>query len=443
MQKIFGLEQYVHTTMEEYCLQLPPGDQTILREYYVPVCEIYRRKKETMYGLARSEDDVLEESVREKCAGMPEKRIRKIFNILDKGCKFIEPKTMQFITGDKPSFVHGSNCHYTKEFLLNRISKVPFSSLGKGESSTEYDPISASKVISAVDINALEEMKIIELVPGKIHDNKIIHATVIDDGFVMTAYHTIVEDNFHQCAKLCIYNITPDLLHCLKRDTKIAIVNPYYKKGVKDGLYYIRQESPDEVIVMLHKPTVNCKNKKTESKSCEDHKAEGNEFFNSEMYKEAINSYTEAIRHNKLNPIYWSNRAQCYIKLKQFEKSLSDAEQATQLDNKSAKSKYRLAMSWSGLGDHEESCKIIESIEDMTPKLTAVLAKERILLGNTRGEFDFEEMASKAKKCEEIQIGEFVGPISIESSSKHRIFTSYILHNYNLIFHFHTLGLEC
>ena len=161
------------------------------------------------------------------------------------------------------------------------------------------------------------------------------------------------------------------------------------------------------------------KNEKTESKSCEDHKTEGNKLFKSEKYKKAINSYSEAIRHNDNNPIYWSNRAQCYIKLKQFERALSDAERATVLDNKSDKFKYRLAMAWSGLGDHEESCKILESIKDMTSELTAALVKERILFGNTRGEFDFEEMARKAKNCEEIEIGEFVGSISIENSSKH------------------------
>ena len=438
---MFDLAQHVNAIMEEYCMQLQPGDQSILREYFVPVSEIYKKKKETIYGLSRSDDEVLEESVREKCVGMPEKQIQKIFKILDKAFKFIVPKTIQFMTGEKPSCVHGSDCHYTREFLLNKISKVPPSSLGKKENiehmippsslgegaetsslhfqHTLYDPISASKVITAVDLNALEEMKIIDLLPGKVHNNKVIYATVIDNGFLMTAYHTIVEDNFGQCAKLCIYNITPILLSSLKKDTKIAITNPYYKKGGKDLLCFIRQESPDEVIVMQDKPNMNCENERTESKSCEDHKAQGNEFFKSEKYKEAINSYTEAIRHNKINPIYWSNRAQCYIKLKQFERALSDAEQATLLDNKSDKFKYRLAMAWSGLGDHEESCKILESIKDMTSELTAALVKERILFGITRGEFDFEEMARKAKKCEEIEIGEFVGSISIESSSKH------------------------
>ena len=194
-------------------------------------------------------------------------------------------KSMQFITRHRPSFVCGSDCHYTREFLLYRISQVPSSSFGEGEElkqCTLYDPISASRVRTAVNLNALEEMKIIELLPGGIHNNKVIYATVIDNGFSMTAYHTVVEDNYGQCAKLCIYNTTPILLDFLKKDTKIAIVNPYYKKGGNDHLYFIRQESPDEVIVMLDKPTVNCKNEKTESKSCDDYKAEGNGYFKSE-----------------------------------------------------------------------------------------------------------------------------------------------------------------
>ena len=421
---MFDLEQQVNAIMEEYCEQLPPENESILRKYFLPVREIYQRKKEVIYSLSRSEDELLEESVREKCAGMPEKRIRKIFKILDNGFKFMESKMMELMTGVKSLFVHGSNCHYTREFLLYRASQVPPPPLGEGgetspfQQTTLNDPISASKVITAVDLNALEEMKIIELLPGKIHNNKVIYATVIDNGFSMTAYHTVVEDNYGQCAKLCIYNTTLILLNSLKKDTKIAITNPYYKRGGKDGLCFIRQESPDEVIV-IDETTVNCKNEKTETKSCEDHKREGNELFKSGNYKKAINSYTEAIRHNDNNPIYWSNRAQCYIKLKQFERALSDAEQATLLDNKSDKFKYRLAMAWSGLGDHEESCKILESIKDMTSELTAALVKEQILFGNTRGEFDFEEMARKAKNCEEIEIGEFVGSISIESSSKH------------------------
>ena len=183
-------EQQVNAIMEEYCLQLPPGDQPILRKYFVPVSEIYKRKKETMYGLSRSVDAVLEESVREKCAGMPEKRIRKIFKILNNGFKFIEPKMMPLMTEIKPSFVHGSNCHYTREFLLDRISQVPTSLFGEGEKIlfqqkfTQYDPISASKVITAVDLNAFEKMKIIDLLPGKVHNNKLIYATVIDNGFL-------------------------------------------------------------------------------------------------------------------------------------------------------------------------------------------------------------------------------------------------------------------
>ena len=35
----------ININMEKYCRQLPPEDQAILREYFVPVSEIYKSKK--------------------------------------------------------------------------------------------------------------------------------------------------------------------------------------------------------------------------------------------------------------------------------------------------------------------------------------------------------------------------------------------------------------
>ena len=418
--------------MEEYCRQLPPGDQTILREYFVPVSEIYKSKKGTLSGLSMSDDQLLEQSVREKCVGMTEKRIKKIYRILDKGFKFIEPRAYEILTGHKPLssrtgiHVDETKYHYTKEFLLERISQVPDSALGKvdenysflGSKQTTFDPLSAGKVISIIDFYSLQKMKIIELIPGKFHTNKVVFAALIDNGFVMTAYHTIIEDSYGQCAKLCIYNITSNLLQSMKKGAKIAIANPYYKKGDADSLYYIRVESPDEVLVITQEPSCN-KDNLNLTKTPDDHKTEGNKYFKDNKYKEAIQCYTRAVNGNKSNPIYYSNRAICYTKLGQFEEALLDAERAAQLDANSSKFQYRIAMAWSGLGDHEKSCEILDKIPNKTSEYTAALEKEKLLLGNTRGEFDFEEIAKKAKQGEEIEIGVFVGPISIETSPKH------------------------
>ena len=430
--KLRGISEYLDSTldipefpdyMEEYCLHLPKEDVYILRKYWFPVSELCKERKKTLSGLSLNEDELLEESVRVMCIDFPEKRILKVCRILKKAHRFIDPIAFERTNGYKPGssqsdiLIHGSTCHYTKEFLLNRISLRPQNSLGRvndticnANQTTEYDPLSASKVISTFDLGCLEQMKIIDLIPCKVHNNKVIFATLIDNGFKMSAYHTVIEDNYKQCAKICIYNITSIMFSTLKKGVKIAIVNPYFKLG-DDGYHFIRQESPEEIVVVSEP--------ETQEKSSENHKIEGNKFFNIQNFEKAIQCYSRAINVERSNPIYWSNRAQCYIKLGYFERALSDAETAVRLETNNPKYNYRMAMAWSGLGDHEKSCQILDNIGAENPEVESSRQKELVLLGNTKGEFDFEELARKANRCEELEIGEYIGPISIGISPTH------------------------
>jgi tetratricopeptide (TPR) repeat protein len=50
-------------------------------------------------------------------------------------------------------------------------------------------------------------------------------------------------------------------------------------------------------------------------------KNEGNEFFKSEHWGDAIRCYSEAIKRNPGNAVYYSNRAVTYIKAKQINKT--------------------------------------------------------------------------------------------------------------------------
>ena len=101
-----------------------------------------------------------------------------------------------------------------------------------------------------------------------------------------------------------------------------------------------------------------------------------------------------------------------------FEDALQDAEAAVELDPNTHKYLHRLAMAWSGLGDHEKSVEILESIQENSD-CSAALCKERKLLDNTRGKFDFDELAQKARSGEKLEIADFIGPIRIGKSSKH------------------------
>ena len=417
--------------VEDYIRQLPEDDENIMREYYIPITKTVKEMRATLLGASKTEDQVLEEAVRERCGDVPKKRIKKIINILNKAQVYIQPRMFEMTTGMKSGrlqdgiCVPGSNCHYTKEFLMERITfftKVNQISDGKGCITINpfnfhtHDYLSATKVISPINLSNYKQMKIIEMVPGVVNTNRVIYCTLIVDGHVMGSFHTVVEDDFGQCAKLSICNTSPEFQSSLKKGANIAIANPYYKLGTTDECYFIRMDSPGNIIPIEKNSSLN--------RSSEYHKIEGNKHFEADEYFKAVSCYTNAIAKDSSNPVYLSNRALCYLKLDSFEDALQDAEAAVELDPNTHKYLYRLAMAWSGLGDHEKSVEILESIQENSD-CSAVLCKERKLLDNTRGKFDFDELAQKAKSGEKLEIADYIGPIIIDKSKHgHGVFAT-------------------
>ena len=410
--------------IEDYASQLPNDDQTIVREYYIPIRKTVKVIRATLSGASKSNVQVLEEAVREKCVNVPEKRIKKIINILDKALNYCEPRIYELETGRKSGrlqsgiCVPGSNCHYTKEYLIGKTKTKPrITDSCRGFKFHTYDHLSATKVISPIDLSTYTQMKIIEMVPGVINTNRVIYCTLIVDGYLIGSFHTVVEDDFGQCAKLSMCNTSPEFQSSLKKGANIAIANPYYKLGTLDECYFIRIDSPEDIIPI---------EKNSNLTKSEDHKIEGNKHFKAGEYTKAVSCYTNAIAKDSSNPVYLSNRALCYLKLDSFEDALQDAEAAVELDPNTHKYLYRLAMAWSGLGDHEKSVEILESIQlQENSDYSAALCKERKLLGNTRGKFDFDELAQKARSGEKLEIADFIGPIIIDKSKHgHGVFAT-------------------
>ncbi|KAI6652893.1 hypothetical protein LOD99_4279 [Oopsacas minuta] len=432
------IREEFHSMMEEYISHLPKGDEALLREHYLPVTKIYMRMRDTLSGIGKTDDQVLEDAVRELCVGQSERKIQKVFSILNKVFKHIEPRFFKMMTGRESSklrsdvCIPGSNCHYRKEFLINRNEELaPKPVLDQAQdnqksititilSGTTYDHLSATKVIEPIKLCDLEPIKIIELAPGIVYSNKVIFCTQITNGYMMTSYHTVVEDDFGQCAKLCIYNITPEMRGSLKQGVKMAIANPYYKIGQADEFYIIRVESPEEIIILDMPQDSN------EANSGEFHKIEGNKYLQDGDLDKAIVCYTRAINTgDEFVSLYLINRSLCHLKNGSFEYSLRDAEAAIEIDPNNSKYRYRLAMAWSGLGDHEKSLDILNDIE-VNPNRIAAIAKEQKLLDNSKGKIDFEEISGKASSGEEIEIADFIGPIKIGTSHKngHGIFST-------------------
>jgi tetratricopeptide (TPR) repeat protein len=63
----------------------------------------------------------------------------------------------------------------------------------------------------------------------------------------------------------------------------------------------------------------------------EQHKQKGNECFDRQNFEEALYHYTEAIKLDPNNHIYYSNRSSCYYHLKNYECALKDAYKSFEL----------------------------------------------------------------------------------------------------------------
>ncbi|KAK9060432.1 hypothetical protein SSX86_021136 [Deinandra increscens subsp. villosa] len=96
-------------------------------------------------------------------------------------------------------------------------------------------------------------------------------------------------------------------------------------------------------------------------------RARGNDLFKSERLTEACSAYGEGLRLDPLNPVLFCNRAACWFKLGQFEKSLDDCNQALAIHPNYTKALLRRAATFSKLDRWEESVKDYEILRRELP----------------------------------------------------------------------------
>ncbi|VVA96809.1 unnamed protein product [Arabis nemorensis] len=81
------------------------------------------------------------------------------------------------------------------------------------------------------------------------------------------------------------------------------------------------------------------------AKQAERLKEDGNTYFKKERFGAAIDAYTEAITLSPKVPVYWTNRALCHMKRKDWTRVEEDCRKAIQLDHNSVKAHYMLGLS--------------------------------------------------------------------------------------------------
>ncbi|KAL0917687.1 hypothetical protein M5K25_012767 [Dendrobium thyrsiflorum] len=96
------------------------------------------------------------------------------------------------------------------------------------------------------------------------------------------------------------------------------------------------------------------------AKQAEISRHNGNVAFKKERLGAAIDAYTEAITLCPDVAVYWSNRALCYFKRKDWERVEQDCRKVIELDGSSVKARYMLGLALSEREDFAGGIKELE-----------------------------------------------------------------------------------
>ncbi|KAJ1918956.1 TOM (translocase of outer membrane) complex component [Mycoemilia scoparia] len=83
-------------------------------------------------------------------------------------------------------------------------------------------------------------------------------------------------------------------------------------------------------------------------------KSRGNKFYQAKRHEKAIELYTKALLFQE-DPVFYSNRAACYVALEEYEKTIQDCDSALKLNNKYLKALLRRAQAYENLGQFQGS----------------------------------------------------------------------------------------
>lgn len=96
-----------------------------------------------------------------------------------------------------------------------------------------------------------------------------------------------------------------------------------------------------------------------------DYKDKGNRLYNLRKYNDAISCYTKAIAKNPTISTFYTNRALCYIKLKQWEMTCNDCKRAQEIESSSVKSHFFYGQALLEMALYDESIAALIRAHDL------------------------------------------------------------------------------
>ncbi|XP_076601240.1 mitochondrial import receptor subunit TOM34 [Chaetodon auriga] len=102
-------------------------------------------------------------------------------------------------------------------------------------------------------------------------------------------------------------------------------------------------------------------------------KEEGNALVKKGEHKKAIEKYSQSLKHNPAEVATYTNRALCYLSVKQYTDAVRDCDEALMIDSSNVKALYRRAQAHKELKDVQACVDDLNDLLKVEPKNTAAL----------------------------------------------------------------------
>ncbi|CAB4381417.1 unnamed protein product [Rhizophagus irregularis] len=320
----------------------------------------------------------------------------------------------------------------------------------------------------SINLELNNRMSIESLEIDKVHTGKFLLCQVINRCVKMNPLFTLIEDPEGNVDRIALYNWVEqsaipvkdrkkvlsihEASKFLPIGTKLAIKNPYYQlipsfdviispDGPSLNTHFdpvIRSDNPNEVIVIDHDNELlnNIKwfnNLKMKEKkinvmvaddkqilSADDFRQSGNKYFISNDFAAAVDEYTSGIKLEPHNVTLLANRAEAYLRLNQFGKTLNDVEIALKHEPGHLKAAFRKGKALCGLKRYQEAIIILKDLvsrllvgnDDSTASIkqsTEILLKHANIWDSESryGKYDYTKIVDEF--CEKIKINQDSG----------------------------------